>query len=71
MYMCSCFTGTPAPQCGQMFTTGIRLSCVSVARAVTPNRSASAPYNSMMSSGSTPLPFDLLIPSPKPSMIFG
>ena len=26
MYMCSCFTGTPVPQCGQMLMTGIRLS---------------------------------------------
>ena len=31
MYMCSCFTGTSSPQCGQTFATGIRLSCVSVA----------------------------------------
>ena len=36
MYMCSCLTGTWAPQCGHTLTTGIRLSCVSVARFTMP-----------------------------------
>ena len=36
-----------------------------------PYRIASAPYVSMMSSGSTPFPFDFDIVSPNPSSTFG
>jgi len=60
-----------SPQCGHTFTTGILLSCVSVAVNAIPKRKASVPYRSMTSSGSMPLPFIFDIVSPKPSRIFG
>jgi hypothetical protein len=43
MYMCSCFTGTSASQCGHTFATGIRLSCVSVDISTSKYRKASVP----------------------------
>ena len=46
-----------------------RKSCEPVADKASPNRSASAPNCSMRISGSTPVPFDLLIRWPASSMI--
>src|SRR5207244_3201191 len=51
MYMCSCFTATCSPQGGHTFTTGIRLSCVSVARFTMPKRDALLPDRRIMWNG--------------------
>ncbi len=49
------------------FTTGMRMSWVSVAMEARVKRSASAPWELMMSTGSTPLPLDLDMVRPSPS----
>ncbi len=48
-------------------TTGMRMSWVSVAMEARVKRRASAPWELMMSTGSTPLPLDLDMVRPSPS----
>ena len=57
---------TVRPSGSVMDATGMRMSCVSVVMVASVNRIASAPWLSMTSSGSMPLPrlLDILRPSP-------
>ncbi len=57
---------TVRPSGSVIASTGMRTSCVCVVMLASVNRMASAPWLSMMSSGSMPLPrlLDILRPSP-------